>query len=143
MTDEANVLTAVRQRNAAVARGDAEAIVAPLGDEVTLYTLAPPLAHSGSDARDAEAVQAWLATWESPPRIELRDPTVLVDGDLAVVFGFSAMRGAKVDGEDDTLWYRSTTVLQRRASQWSIVHEHESVPFLMDGSNKAALDLKP
>jgi PhnB protein len=34
-------------------------------------------------------------------------------------------------------------VLRRENGEWSIVHEHESVPFLMDGSDKAALDLKP
>jgi hypothetical protein len=27
--------------------------------------------------------------------------------------------------------------------KWAIVHEHVSVPFYMDGSYKAAIDLKP
>ena len=143
MDDKHRILDLVAQRNAAIARGDAAAIVAPLSDDVVAYTLAPPLAYSGAEARDAKAIEAWLATWDAPPRVELRDPTVLLDGDLAVVFGFAAMRGAKTDGEENVLWYRTTTVLHRSDREWTIVHEHESVPFLMDGSDKAALDLKP
>jgi ketosteroid isomerase-like protein len=27
--------------------------------------------------------------------------------------------------------------------KWAIAHEHSSVPFYMDGSYKAAVDLKP
>ena len=143
MDDKNRILDLVARRNAAVARGDAAAIVAPLSEDVVAYTLAPPLAHSGAEARDAKAVEAWLATWDAPPRVELRDPTVLLDGDLAVVFGFAVMRSAGADGEANVLWYRTTTVLRRRDGEWTIAHEHESVPFLMDGSDRAALDLKP
>jgi ketosteroid isomerase-like protein len=143
MDDKNHILDLIARRNAAVARGDASAIVAPLSEDVVAYTLAPPLAHSGAEARDAKAVGAWLATWHTPPRIELRDPTVLIDGDLAVAFGFAAMRSISADGEENVMWYRATTVLCRRDGKWSIVHEHESVPFLMDGSDKAALDLEP
>jgi ketosteroid isomerase-like protein len=143
MDDKNRILDLVAQRNGAIARGDAAAAVAPLDEDIVTYSLAPPLAYSGAEARDVKGVEAWLATWDAPPRVELSDPTVLLDGDLAVVFGFAAMRGAKKDGEEDVLWYRVTTVLRRENGEWSIVHEHESVPFLMDGSDKAALDLKP
>jgi len=30
-----------------------------------------------------------------------------------------------------------------RRPRWLITHEHESVPFLMDGSFQAAIELKP
>jgi len=32
---------------------------------------------------------------------------------------------------------------ERRAGKWKIAHQHISVPFLMDGSLKAATHLKP
>jgi ketosteroid isomerase-like protein len=41
------------------------------------------------------------------------------------------------------LWTRCTACLVRRGTEWKIVHQHNSVPFLMDGSFKAAVDLKP
>lgn len=38
---------------------------------------------------------------------------------------------------------RVTLCLRRVGSAWMIVHEHESVPFYMDGSFRAAVDLQP
>ena len=36
------------------------------------------------------------------------------------------------------------TLLSRKIrGDWRIVHQHESVPFYMDGSYRAAVDLKP
>ena len=36
-----------------------------------------------------------------------------------------------------------TLALERRPEGWRIVHLHEFVPFHMDGSQRAALDLEP
>ena len=41
------------------------------------------------------------------------------------------------------VWFRSTLGFRKIGGEWKIAHEHELVPFLMDGSDKAALDLKP
>jgi ketosteroid isomerase-like protein len=38
---------------------------------------------------------------------------------------------------------RATLCFVRKGGGWKIVHEHTSVPFHMDGSFQAALDLKP
>jgi ketosteroid isomerase-like protein len=38
---------------------------------------------------------------------------------------------------------RVTVVLRRIGGTWKITHQHTSVPFRMDGSFKAAVDLKP
>ena len=143
MDDANHVLELVARRNAAVARGDAAAMVAPLSADVVHYSLAPPLAQSGAEARDPAAAAAWLATWDAPPRIALPHPTVLLDGDLAVIFGLAVMGGTEAGGEEGGVLYRTTIVLRRRDGVWAIAHEHESVPFLMDGSDKAALDLEP
>ena len=37
----------------------------------------------------------------------------------------------------------SDPLLSQNRRQWKIMHEHSSVPFYMDGSFKAAVDLKP
>jgi len=41
------------------------------------------------------------------------------------------------------LWFRSTVGLRKIDGTWRITHEHNSTPFYMDGSNRAALDLTP
>jgi PhnB protein len=41
------------------------------------------------------------------------------------------------------IWIRATVCLRRIEGEWKIAHEHTSVPFYMDGSARAAVDLKP
>jgi PhnB protein len=53
------------------------------------------------------------------------------------------MNGTKTDGEQVDLWFRATVGLRKIGGRWRITHEHESVPFYMDGSYRAAVDLKP
>jgi hypothetical protein len=38
---------------------------------------------------------------------------------------------------------RATIGFAKISGTWKATHEHVSVPFYMDGSNKAAIDLKP
>jgi len=118
---------------------NADAAVAGFAPDALLYTLAPPLAQSGIDR---DGVATWMATWDSPIEIDTADLDGTTEGDLACATALCRMRGTQGDREID-LWYRSTTVLRRIDGRWRIVHEHTSVPFLMDGSDKAALDLRP
>jgi ketosteroid isomerase-like protein len=53
------------------------------------------------------------------------------------------MAGTKTDGQDVDLWARQTVGLRKREGAWKIIHQHTSTPFYMDGSMKAAVDLKP
>ena len=68
---------------------------------------------------------------------------MIVEGDLAVVYGLSQMTGKKTYGEQVDSWSRRTVVLKRLDSVWKIVHDHASFPLVMDGSNRAATDLRP
>ena len=36
-----------------------------------------------------------------------------------------------------------TTALARAGDGWRVIHDHVSVPFYMDGSDRAAIDLEP
>jgi ketosteroid isomerase-like protein len=53
------------------------------------------------------------------------------------------MRGEKIGEGAVELWFRTTLVFKRSEDDWTIVHEHNSVPMKMDGSRLAAVDLKP
>ena len=41
------------------------------------------------------------------------------------------------------MWNRATIGFRRIDGRWLITHLHSSVPFYMDGSFRAAVDLKP
>ena len=62
-----------------------------------------------------------------------------------VAFATSLVRmgGEKTNGAKALLWQRVTTGFRKISGVWWIVHEHASVPFYMDGSLKAAVDLEP
>ena len=141
--DVAQVHAAIDARRVALRQGDAVAVVAPLAPDAIVYDLQPPLAFAGDAARDIAGLTEWLATWQEPPSVELGDPQVEIGGDLAVACGLSHLTGVKVDDGPVDLWFRTTLVFRRDDGRWRIVHEHNSVPFLMDGSFKAAIDLKP
>ena len=143
MNDAAAIRALVEARNAAVRRRDAERAIAPLSEDVVAYDLQPPLRFVGAAARDAGGVAEWLATWDGPVSIEMPGPAVAVDGDLAFAHGLSRMRGTKRGQGPSELWFRTTLCLRRVAGAWSIVHEHNSVPMMMDGSGRAAIDLEP
>jgi ketosteroid isomerase-like protein len=88
------------------------------------------------------SVATWLAGWEGPILIDTRDVNLTVNGDLAFVSAFIRMR-ERQGGEDQDMWYRSTVCLRKASGRWRIVCDHASVPFYMDGSDRAAVDLKP
>jgi len=127
----------------AVHAGDARAAIATYTDDVIAYDLAPPLVQPSAMVRDRAGLEQWFATWHGPVRIEAGDITVEVEGNLAVAWSLRHMTGVKVGGGAQSLWFRSTAVLRREDREWRIAHIHDSVPFAMDGSGKALLELTP
>jgi ketosteroid isomerase-like protein len=128
---------------AAIHAKDAKAAIACLSDKVVAYDLAPPLALDSAAARDAASLQKWLDSWEGPIWSAVRDLHVEVGGAVAFAHALQHMTGTKIDGENVDLWFRATAGLIKTATGWRIAHLHNSVPFAMDGSGQALLDLKP
>lgn len=141
--DENAIRSVMAASDAAILARDADASIVALDGTVVSFDLAPPLATEGAEARDVEAARAWFATWDGPIawRTDLR--RVEVEGDLAAAWGFVYLSGNKIGHGEVEQWSRISLVFRRRGEAWRIVHQHVSVPTQMDGSGKAALDLKP
>jgi ketosteroid isomerase-like protein len=127
----------------AIARRDADAIVADYAPDPIGYDLAPPLVQQGAALHDAAAIREWFDTWENDLRVTHRDLHVLRDGDLAIVHGLQHMTGTKKEQGHISLWFRTTIAARRIEGAWKIAHIHTSVPMDMDGSGKALTDLEP
>jgi ketosteroid isomerase-like protein len=138
-SDEARIRTLIEQRAKALHARNAEGVIACRTADYRQFSLAPPLAHSS----DANNLNAWFATWQGPIGSEARDLQIVVSGDAAFSHGLSRMTGTKTDGEKVDLWFRETLGFRKVGGAWKIAHEHSSVPFYMDGSFGAAIDLKP
>jgi uncharacterized protein (TIGR02246 family) len=121
------------------ANHDADAIVEAYVPDAVIFDLSPPLGRRGLKR---DEVAAWLAGWDGPIQLDAVDLSLTTDGDLAFVSALNRMRGRQ-RGEDADIWYRTTMCLRRISGRWRIVCDHASVPFYMDGTYRAAVDLRP
>ena len=138
--DQAAIRAMFGDRTNALFGKVADLAVKNLAADVVSYDLDIPLQHVGPDKA---ALQKWFDTWDGPIGWAMGDLTVEVGGDVAFAYGLGHMTGTKTNGEKVDLWTRVTMGFVRRGADWKITHQHNSVPFLMDGSFKAAIDLKP
>lgn len=144
-TDEDAVHAVLDEYIAAHASRDADRILGVFTDDAVRYTLAPPLAQRpGTEYGDAAGISTWLATFDGPVLLEHRDRSVSVGDDVAFAHTLTSMTATPAGApESFTLWLRSSFGLRRIAGTWRVVHQHDSTPFLMDGSFRAATDLQP
>lgn len=143
MNDDAEIRALIDERTAAMRDKDAARAVATLAEDVVAFELAPPLALGPEAARDEAGLAAWLSGWDGPVGIELRDLHVEAGGNVAWCRSLNRLHGTLRGGRRVDMWMRSTLAFRREEGAWKIVHGHSSVPFLMDGSFRAATDLKP
>jgi PhnB protein len=130
-------------RQAAGLTGDELRAVAHYAPEFVSFTLAPPLRYAGDVVGARAGMEDWFRTWDGPIGYDIGELVIEAGGDVAFCHGLTHMTGTKTDGAQVDLWFRSTAGLRRTAAGWQITHEHESTPFYMDGSDRAAIDLRP
>jgi ketosteroid isomerase-like protein len=141
--DEAEIWALINERSAAIRDKDAARAVATLARDMVAFELAPPLALGPEAARDEAGLVAWLSGWEGPVGIEIRDLHVEAGGDVGWSRSLNRLHGTLKDGRQVDMWMRSTLAFRREDGAWRIAHGHSSLPFLMDGSYRAATDLQP
>jgi PhnB protein len=137
--DKRAIRAAIEDRAAALRSKDVKALSRVGTRDNVVYSLAPPLVSNGG----LEGVRAWFASWDGPMGYEMRDLEVSAGERVAFAHCLAHMTGRRTDGTSTDLWFRLTLGLEKRGEGWKISHEHHSTPFLMDGSFRAAIDLKP
>src|SRR5579859_418280 len=88
----------------------------------------------------------WFAGFDGPIEYEVRDRDLAVTSGAEVAFCHSLNRLSTPPRDAPqkfNLWFRATVCLRKIDGAWRITHEHNSTPFYMDGSFRAALDLTP
>jgi PhnB protein len=139
-TTQAQIRAILDEWAAALRAKNAEGVAGHHAPEFVQFSLAPPLVSTDTDAK---GLQVWFDTWQGPLAYELRDLTITAGDAIAFCYGLTRLGGTKTDGKKNELWFRQTLCLRRVADTWKITHQHQSVPFYMDGSFKAAVDLRP
>src|SRR5512134_466705 len=106
------------------------------------YDLAPPLEHRGAEVQ-RKNTREWFQTFTGPVDVEVRDLAITAGDDVAFSTALQHITGPRTSGEHADIWVRATIGYRKVDGRWMVVHEHLSVPFYMDGSVKAAVDLRP
>jgi uncharacterized protein (TIGR02246 family) len=142
--DEAQIRELIGEQAIAMQARDAKRLASRYAPDIVKFDLAPPLQHTGPEVLDVSRLQSWLAGFDGPIDYEIRDLTVTAGEDVAFAHSLNRLsttpHGAT---EKFDLWFRATVCLRKLDGTWRITHEHNSTPFYMDGSFRAALDLKP
>jgi ketosteroid isomerase-like protein len=138
-----DVRAVIEAKAVALSKGDVELVVSYYAPSVVRFNLAPPL-RQPSAGRDASPLIKWMAGFASPPQREVTQLEIVESGDVAFATSLDSLTATPAGStESFTLWFRVTTGLQKIDGEWLITHEHESVPFEMDGSFRASVGLKP
>lgn len=128
-SDEAAVRKVIEDWAAAVRRKDYTAILRHHAPELLMFDVPPPLRADGLDEyrRTWELFFAWSP---DPPAFEIREMRVTAGADVA--FAAALMRCQTREAEKATTFqpldFRVTIGLRKHDGQWTIEHEHHSIP---------------
>lgn len=143
LNNETEIRTLIDNHVKAIREKDAGAVVSHYAADSVMFILAPPLQYTSDNSPGRQGVEDWFASFEGALDYEIRDLNITAGDDVALCHSLNRMSGTKTDGEKMDMWVRETVCFRKIDGRWQIAHEHESVPFYMDGSYKAAVDLKP
>jgi PhnB protein len=127
---------------AALRAKDLDALMLHYEPDILLYDLAPPLLQRGADEY-RKNWQDWFASFEGAIGYEIHNLSISASDGIAFSTSINRISGKRTTGEQTDVWIRATICYRKQNNKWFVAHEHLSVPFYMDGSFKAAIDLKP
>lgn len=143
MSSKAEIRSLLEIRAGHIHDKNAEGALEYYGEDVVNFDLAPPLAYRGSEAINPAGLREWFDSWNGPIGLTFDQLEIRVTNDLGFAFGFMHLVGKRTDGSETNVWARITVGLERRSGGWKIIHEHQSFPTMMDGTEKSATHLQP
>jgi uncharacterized protein (TIGR02246 family) len=137
----AEIRTLLESWSEAARAKDVDRLMSLYSPDIVYFDVVPPLQYAGSDAVRANFLR-WFGGFESSIGQEIRDPHILVSGDIAVAHMLVRASGTLKDGREVGYWVRATVGCKRSDHKWLITHEHISLPFDFE-KGSVAMDLVP
>ena len=125
--DEAAVRDVIETWAAAVRRKDYEGILLNHSRDLVMFDVPPPFQSKGLEAYKV----SWdlFFSWSSDPiPFDVREMNITASADVAFVVATMGCAGPGADGKPEDLDFRLTVGLRKIDGQWTITHEHHSVP---------------
>ena len=125
--DETAVRDVIEGWAAAVGRKDYEGILRNHSPDLVMFDVPPPFQSKGLEAYKA----SWdlFFSWSNDPiPFEVQEMNITAGADVAFVVATMRCAGPGADGKPTGLDFRLTVGLRKIDGQWTITHEHHSVP---------------
>lgn len=142
VSDEPRIRARIDDWAAALRAKDVERLMAHYAPDAVTADLAPPLWNTGA-ATLRRNFERWFPTWSGPLGFEVHQLHVEAGDAIAFARSLNRLSGTKTDDSRHDIWVRATVCFRKLDDEWKVAHEHVSVPFYMDGSDRAAVDLAP
>jgi uncharacterized protein (TIGR02246 family) len=121
-------ITALVETWVAAIRGrDLEMILKHHTPDMLMFDVPPPFVSRGIDAYR----ETWdtFFTWSLDPSVfDIQSMEVTAGSEVAIVTALMKCAGTELDGKDIDLDFRLTIGLRKIEEQWTIFHEHHSIP---------------
>ena len=126
-TDEAAIRELVESWASAVRAKDLDGILAHHSADIVMFDVPAPLVSKGIDAyrKTWEPFFAWS---DDPVVYDIEDMEITAGSDVAFVAALMRCAGTEKSGERIKLEFRLTVGLRKLGGQWTVVHEHHSIP---------------
>ena len=141
--EEARIRAVIDTWASAMRAKNADGLVSQYAADNAKFILAPPLQYTKDNPFGKKDLEEWFSSFQGPIDYEHRNLSIGTGDDVAFCHSLNRMRATTTKGAKVDLWFRQTLGFRKIDGQWKIAYEHSSVPFYMDGSYKAAVDLKP
>ncbi len=113
-------------------------------ENCVMFLLAPPLQEKVQSGMDSiNDLENWFATFRGNIGLASEEVVVVHNANIAYLHSLEHLTGHRTDGSYTDVWFRETLCFVKTKNNWKITHQHQSFPMYMDGSDKAATDLKP
>ncbi|HET7584315.1 MAG TPA: nuclear transport factor 2 family protein [Gemmatimonadaceae bacterium] len=126
-SDEAAIRELIERWARAVRAKDLDGILAHHSADILMFDVPPPLVSRGIDA--------YRNTWDTffdwaddPVVFDIDNMEITAGGDVAFVVALMRCAGTEKNGEHIGLEFRLTVGLRKLGGQWTVVHEHHSIP---------------
>jgi uncharacterized protein (TIGR02246 family) len=126
-TDEAAIRDLVENWARAVRAKDLEGILAHHSPDMLMFDVPPP--------EQSKGIEAYKKTWDlffawsqDSGVFDIREMNVTVGSDVAFVTALMKCAGTEANGDKVELKFRLTMGLRKIGGQWTVTHEHHSIP---------------
>jgi uncharacterized protein (TIGR02246 family) len=127
MEDNAAIRNVIESWTAAVRRKDIAGILKNHASGIVMFDVPPPFRINGIEAYRKTWDQ--FLSWSSDPVVfDVTEMSITAGTDVAFAVATMRCSGPGGDGEHQGLDFRLTIGLRKIDGQWTVTHEHHSVP---------------